>query len=369
MASRPTPLPTAQPEPSLVRLVHDGVLAIASCRTIRTAMLAALDGATASAGDAVVARGLLHGVTGDDEVVGPVGGSTQRRVLLDRFLASEADRAPLGPTIAGVRHITRAPVALDGLQVGLLEVYFFEASARDEFGLVLGALARAVGLVAVAERDERRVRDQLQLIGNLSHELRTPLTTLLGYTDILRKSWRELDDAERERELEVLDRQARRMVRLSLEVGAIAMTGDVGTLELRFDRVDLAAAIGIAVTDLLDEHEIRIRCVDGLWVRADPDRLQQMLLNLISNALAHGSPPIEIEPLMGRPARSSTSSWPIAEPGSTPPSSPTSSSRSREVAPTATTSTPASACPSFASSPSATAGSCSTSRTTRQGRR
>lgn len=146
------------------------------------------------------------------------------------------------------------------------------------------------------------MQDQLRMIGNLAHELRTPLTTLIGYIDVLTRSWRDVDDDERDRILTVLSRQAERMARLSEEAGTIAKTGDLGLQDLSFDRVDLTAAVEIALTDLL-HHEIRVRCGEGLWVKADPDRLQQMLLHLIGNALAHGQPPIEVETRMG-PTRS-----------------------------------------------------------------
>lgn len=298
MAQRPSPQEEPAELRSLVELVHDGVLAIATCRTTQTAMLAALDAVTSSAGDVVVARGLLHAVTGDEEV-GPVGGSTQRRLLLDRFLAAAPEGMAARPVVAGVHHVERAPVVLDRVEVGLLEVFFFESTPPADFRSVLGALAHAVGLVAVAERDERRVRDQLQLIGNLSHELRTPLTTLIGYTDTLTRSWRDLDDAERDRVLAVLDRQARRMMRLSVEAGTIAKSGDVGAQELRLSRVDVARAVEIAVTDLLVVHDIAVSCEEGLWVRADPDRLQQMLLNLLGNASAHGCEPFGVRAELG----------------------------------------------------------------------
>lgn len=300
MAQRPSPQQESAPaEPrSLVELVHDGVLAIATCRTTQTAVLAALDAVTSSAGDAVVARGLLHGVTGDEEV-GPVGGSTQRRLLLDRFLSSVSDLPPGRPVIAGVHHVERAPVVLDGVEVGLLEIFFFESAPAADFRAVLRTLTHAVGLVAVAERDEGRVRDQLQLIGNLTHELRTPLTTLIGYTDTLTRSWRNLGDAERDRVLAVLERQARRMVRLSVEAGTIAKSGDVGAQELRLSRVDVGGAVDIAVSDLLVDHDIAVSCDGGLWVRADADRLQQMLLNLLGNAVAHGRPPFAVRAEVG----------------------------------------------------------------------
>lgn len=298
MAHRPIQHPSPGVGRSAVEVVHAGIVAVSTCRTLDTALLAAIDAVTSLAFESVVARALVHGVGGDEQV-GPVGGSTQRRLLLERFLATATERTASNPGVAGVQHVERAAIVLDGVEVAMLEAFTFEPVEPVHFAAVVGALAHAVALVARASRDERRVSDQLRLIGNLSHELRTPLTTLVGYTDILTRSWRQLDDGERDRVLGVLDRQARRMVRLSVEAGTIARDGDLGAVDLQFDRVDLAGAVAIAVTDLLHEHEVTVRCGDGLWVRADPDRLQQMLLNLIGNAVAHGRPPIEVEAARG----------------------------------------------------------------------
>lgn len=298
MAHRPSPQPSPMVGRSTVAAVHAGIVAVSMCRTLETALLAAIDAVSSWAGEAVMARALVHGIGGDEEV-GPVGGSTPRRLLLERFLITAGEGAASNPVLAGVQHVERAAIVLDGVEVAMLEAYSFEPVEPVDFAAIVGALAHAVGLVARAARDDRRVVDQLRLIGNLSHELRTPLTTLVGYTGILARSWREFDDGERDRVLAVLDRQARRMVRLSVEAGTIARNGDLGAVDLQFDRVDLAGAVDIAVTDLLHEQEVTVRCGDGLWVRADPDRLQQMLLNLIWNAVAHGRPPIEVDAARG----------------------------------------------------------------------
>jgi signal transduction histidine kinase len=292
MAQRPSPQPSSLLGWSTVEGLRRGIAAVSTCRTLQTALLAAVDAIAASAGESVVARALVQGVVGNEEV-GPVGGSTQRRLLLERFLVTAGDGPGGNPVLAGVHHVERAIVVVDGVEVAVVEAFAFEPVDPVDFAAVIGALADAVALVARAARDERRVLDQLRMIGNLSHELRTPLTTLVGYTDLL-TSWRDLDDATRDNALAVLDRQARRMMRLSLEAGTVAKSGDASAVVLHFDRVDLAAALEVAATDLSLQREITVRCHEGLWVRADPDRLQQMLLNLIGNALAHGKPPIEV---------------------------------------------------------------------------
>lgn len=229
--------------------------------------------------------------------VGPVGGSTHRRLLLERLLSSleegEGDHRPRLEH-AGVSRVERAPVVVDGQEVAVLEVFLFAPDAATDLDAVLDVLANALGLVMLRERQERQVRDQLRMIGNLAHELRSPLTTVVGFADLLETSWPILDDADRVRAVEVIGRQARRMLRLSSEALAVSRDGEHAAMGLQLQPIDLGAAVKVAASDLLHPEIITLRCEQGLEVMADADRLQQILLNLLANALVHGTPPIEV---------------------------------------------------------------------------
>ena len=131
------------------------------------------------------------------------------------------------------------------------------------------------------ERQEAMRRD---FIANAAHELRTPLTNLQGYLEALRDGVIVADRAT----YESLWDEAERLVRLSRALDALA-EGDAATSPPDLRDVDLALAVRSAldlVQPTLDRAGIRLETDLPPMppVRADPDRLAQILANLLSNA-------------------------------------------------------------------------------------
>jgi signal transduction histidine kinase len=131
-------------------------------------------------------------------------------------------------------------------------------------------------------------RMKTELVNIVSHELRTPLASVLGFTALLLK--REFDPATRRHYLGIVDAQARRLAALLedfLDVQRIEHEG----VDLAAERVDVAG--------LLDEqaqlyaaqspkHHVEIDVPERpLTVRADPNRLAQVVGNLLSNAIKY----------------------------------------------------------------------------------
>jgi signal transduction histidine kinase/CheY-like chemotaxis protein len=141
------------------------------------------------------------------------------------------------------------------------------------------------------ERDANRLKDEF--LATLSHELRTPLGAVLGWTRVLRTT--RVNDAMRERALEVIERNARAQAHLIedlLEISRIV----AGKPTLKVRAVDLAEIVGAAVEvvrpaaaakriDLVTDVAIRPAVTSG-----DPDRLQQIVWNLVSNAVKFTPP-------------------------------------------------------------------------------
>ena len=146
-------------------------------------------------------------------------------------------------------------------------------------------LARAQAAQAEAER-ANHLKDEF--LATLSHELRTPLTAIVGWAEMLGKP--QLDPVTAQRAVEVIRRNARMQVQMIddlLDVSRIV----TGKLRLSVQPVDLGAVI-IAVVDGLrpaaEAREIRFQLqLDSPagQVSGDPDRLQQVAWNLISNAI------------------------------------------------------------------------------------
>ena len=152
------------------------------------------------------------------------------------------------------------------------------------------AVERDTAQLAQAEADAlRRIGDlQRDFIHRLSHELRTPLTAIMGYASTLCATDVEWDQASQRRFLDAIAAQAARMGRLVgdlLDSSAIS----AGVMTMHPDWCDLAtvlAAAAGAVPDGSRDVRIEIGSVPPVW--ADHDRLEQVLVNLLVNALRYG---------------------------------------------------------------------------------
>jgi signal transduction histidine kinase len=150
----------------------------------------------------------------------------------------------------------------------------------------LASLADSFNQMAASlERQEQMRRD---FIANAAHELRTPLTNIQGYLEALRDGVITADRAT----YESLHEEAERLVRLSRDLDALA-EGDAETTQPRLVDLDLAMALRSALDLVMPSIEraglrLEARGVpQALPARADPDRLAQVLANLLSNAVRY----------------------------------------------------------------------------------
>ena len=167
-------------------------------------------------------------------------------------------------------------------------------AANDEVGVVIQAFNAM--LDRISERNSElsranRLKDEF--LATLSHELRTPLGAVLGWTRVLRTTGAE--GATRERALEAIERNARAQARLIedlLEISRIVS----GKLSLQVKPVDLVEIIDAAVDVVRPAAAAKqIALTTDMAVRpamtsGDPDRLQQIVWNLISNAVKFTPP-------------------------------------------------------------------------------
>ena len=130
-----------------------------------------------------------------------------------------------------------------------------------------------------------------EFVANVSHELRTPLSLIKSAAETMLDSGVD-DPAMRRRFLEIIDRHANRLTRLIDDL-LLLSTLDSGRVRLELQPIALRAA----VQEVVDDFQVRARArrvaidntVSGeLLVRADPDRLRQVLANLVDNAIKYG---------------------------------------------------------------------------------
>jgi signal transduction histidine kinase len=146
----------------------------------------------------------------------------------------------------------------------------------------IGDLARSFN--QTLERMERLFRSQQRLLADVSHELRTPLTAMRGNVDLMRHMG-EVDWAS----LDIIHDEIDRMTRLVSDLLLLARA-DSGGMPLQAKALELDNLFFEVYrqAQLLPKSvELVVTAVDQVRVYGDPDRLKQLLLNLIDNAIKY----------------------------------------------------------------------------------
>jgi len=174
------------------------------------------------------------------------------------------------------------------------------ADGSDVVTLVTGAYrrdadGRVVGAIVVARDGSRRrvlPAEGMEVISTVSHELRAPLTSVRGYTSLLLNRWDRLGDDQKRSMLEQVNHDAARVTRLVTELLDISRL-ESGRLHLRRQLVDLPALVAAVVEKVrMNEPTLEAEVVfpDTFPdVYADPDKVEQVLTNLVENACKYGS--------------------------------------------------------------------------------
>jgi two-component system OmpR family sensor kinase len=201
----------------------------------------------------------------------------------------------------GMRSRVAAPLLVGARPVGLLSVSRHEPHAFDEHEIelitLLGRLAASAVQNIRAYESERRTVDELRSLAALradfvslvSHELRGPMAAVIGAARTLQQRWRELRPRQREAFLALI---ADETARLATLVGDVLDTSriEAGTFSYSFTEIDLAALVRDSVAAAAvgqDEVPIVAELGPAVPVRADPERLRQVIGNLIENAVKY----------------------------------------------------------------------------------
>lgn len=162
---------------------------------------------------------------------------------------------------------------------------------------LLALLALTAGLLAVALRQLRRQQELIRLrthfISGVSHELRTPLAQIRWFAELLRMG-KLRTESERERSLRIIDQEARRLTYLVENVLSFSRA-EQGKSRVSPVILELEAEVRDALETFAPlararDATLRAELEVGLIVRADPDALRQVLLNLLDNAAKYGPP-------------------------------------------------------------------------------
>jgi heavy metal sensor kinase len=155
----------------------------------------------------------------------------------------------------------------------------YQDETDDEIGEMV------VSFNQTLERLESLFTSQQRFLADVSHELRTPLTVIKGNVDLIRRM-KEAD----EESLSSIDQEAGRLTRL---VGGLLMLAQAesGKLALNFAPVELDLLLTEVFTEMRvlarSKVQIHLNDIDQVMVNGDRDRLKQVFLNLISNAVQY----------------------------------------------------------------------------------
>lgn len=144
----------------------------------------------------------------------------------------------------------------------------------------------------------RTERSGAELVSVVAHELRSPLTSVKGFTATMLTKWERFNDEQKLHMLRTVNSDADRLTRLISELLDVSRI-ETGRLELRKQVVDLPEIVNrdvasrVAAGEPEDKFVVK---VDGslpeLW--ADPDKLAQVVGNIVENALRHGGGTVTI---------------------------------------------------------------------------
>jgi signal transduction histidine kinase len=127
----------------------------------------------------------------------------------------------------------------------------------------------------------------------VSHELRTPMTSIRSFSEILMDG-SQITDEERSQFVTIIHKETQRLTRLLDELLDINRL-EAGTAKVELEAIDVTKALDAALASIsgLTRHagvkvEVDVS-IDGAFIQANSDRLQQVLINILSNAVKYNT--------------------------------------------------------------------------------
>ncbi len=180
------------------------------------------------------------------------------------------------------RPILKMKKAAEQLSKGNHNVQLY-TQRKDE----LGDLATSIN--RLSQDLERLKNERNEFLGSISHELRTPLTYMKGYTDII--SRKNISITERDKYIKIIQEETEHLTDLIKNLFELARI-DHNEFDIRKERVvygDLIAIVLARIHPVLKQKNIKLtfNCPENLIVMVDPARMQQVLLNILDNAIKY----------------------------------------------------------------------------------
>ncbi len=152
----------------------------------------------------------------------------------------------------------------------------------------IGKTTQTIGIFHDVTQIEHLERVRQEFLSNISHELRTPLTSILAFVETLEDG--AIDDQENNRHfLSVIQKNAQRMHHLINDISELSSI-EAGKVRIQVKKLNLFALVREVFTSLSAKAKARNVLLQNevpeqIFVEADVIRLEQMLTNLIDNAI------------------------------------------------------------------------------------
>ena len=224
-----------------------------------------------------------------DLLIGPLPMDTFSRGAIDAFVSQ---------FVAIANGEEKATAELKGgltLRGRPIEAVLVWSAPRRGGELDLSNVTVAIVDITPQREAERRLEELVaskdQFVATISHELRTPLTAVVGIAEELRDGNGSIDDAERTELLGLVAEQGHEVTRIVDDLLVVARS-DAGNLVVTRQPIDLIAETESAVRAIGCDVTIAVRGKPIVF--ADPQRVRQIIRNLITNAQRYGGPDIRV---------------------------------------------------------------------------
>lgn len=176
-------------------------------------------------------------------------------------------------------------------------------SERDASGVAvrLSGTMQDITEANAASRELARVNEELvqvnqlnaDVLGMLGHDVRGPIGIILGYAEELDEGWESTSESRRRAHVHTIHAAGLRLRSLVDDILALA-TLDSGRIEPRLEDHDLVELVRQALADVPGVEAVEVVEQGPVPVRCDAFHVRQVVVNLVSNALRYGAPPVRV---------------------------------------------------------------------------